>query len=341
MDLLNNIWNFIHTYEKIIEWGIRILIGCGILFIVWKVVERAIETSFLRHNLESVYRNIEKSAKKRVSFSKQRKTMYGEQIDKTFLEKLDLTLKYCGLQKKYKWLTAELFTIGVTLIEIFIFLLACIISQLLIIRLLLPVSVIIFIGSWLTIKRRALYKATNKQISVFSNLICNFAGSSDDIIYILQQSAVRLKNPLRDIIFETCSEARRSGNTMTALKSLEDAIEYSPFKAIIRNLSIAARNEANYKSVIISNRDVIQNRILAENELSNIYNTARLELIIITVFGFGGTVVVCKSLIGETFFQLISKMSEDSLGQFILIFFAFIFIIAIYFTFVHTEKGGR
>ena len=337
----NGIYSFIRPYSNYIIWFLRILIAAGIIYMVWKIVSHAAQTNFLHKNMLALYKNIEKNAKSRVKASAQRKKMYGEQESTSMLDRLDSTLKYSGLQRKNKWLTAELFAIFVLIIEIFTFIITCILLPVMLIRLLIPVCLLIVIGSYLSMRRKRIYKAANSQINIFANLISNYASSSDDIVLVLQKAASMIKNPLKSIILESCNEARRTGNTMAALKSLEDSLEYSPFKAIIRNLSIAARNEANYKDVINSNRGVIQNRISAENELSNIYKTARLELLLVLLFGTGGIVVLSKAILGKSFFVLIREMVAQPMGQAVLTVFSLSIIVSLYFTVVHTEKGGR
>lgn len=333
--------NIIKPYSQYIVWALRFIIAFLLLYVIIKVVKRSIDINFFKKNISALYKNIEESAKNRSAKISKNKRIYGEHEESTILEKIDLNLKYSGLQKHYQWLTAEMFVVLLTITCLAVLIITCIFTNTWIARIIAPCLVIMSANAYMTMQRKRNYSSTSKQISTFANLVANYSGSTDDIVLILQKSAAMLKDPLRSMINETCAYARKTGNTIAAMKIFEESIEFYPLKSLIQNLSIAARNEANYKEIIEANREMIRDRIEAEAALANIYRTGRLEMTAITVFGIISTLILSTFILGKPLNVMLQNMLSSWTGQCVLGFSVLTILISIYFAFVHVEKGGR
>ena len=94
------------------------------------------------------------------------------------------------------------------------------------------------------------YEKVEGNILTFVNLLENYSQTNDDIVIIFGKTYEYLEEPLRGYIELFYEESISTGDVTKAFRNLENRIENTRFKEIIRNLEICSRHEANYQEII-------------------------------------------------------------------------------------------
>lgn len=243
------------------------------------------EYRILKNNFTKTYNRLSESEKIRLQAQKERKLIYGDTHEKGLLTKLDNLLMYSGIKTKFKFMSSEIMLILIILVAT----ISIIISQMITDDLtmgLVAATVFVFIMiSVLKVMCNVQYKRVHDSVLKFTNIIENFAATSNDIIAILEKSCVYLSEPLKSKVYNCIVEARNSGDKDYALRKLQDSIENDYFKELIRTLRISSGFEANYSEVIREGKEALQNNLKYESEKQSLRNNARAEMLALTAVG--------------------------------------------------------
>lgn len=243
------------------------------------------EYRVLKNNFTKTYNRLSESEKIRLQAQKERKLIYGDTHEKGLLTKLDNLLMYSGIKTKFKFMSSEIMLILIILVAT----ISIIISQMITDDLtmgLVAATVFVFIMiSVLKVMCNVQYKRVHDSVLKFTNIIENFAATSNDIIAILEKSCVYLSEPLKSKVYNCIVEARNSGDKDYALRKLQDSIENDYFKELIRTLRISSGFEANYSEVIREGKEALQNNLKYESEKQSLRNNARAEMLALTAVG--------------------------------------------------------
>lgn len=243
------------------------------------------EYRVLKNNFTKTYNRLSESEKIRLQAQKERKLIYGDTHEKGLLTKLDNLLMYSGIKTKFKFMSSEIMLILIILVAT----ISIIISQMITDDLtmgLVAATVFVFIMiSVLKVMCNVQYKRVHDSVLKFTNIIENFAATSNDIIAILEKSCVYLSEPLKSKVYNCVVEARNSGDKDYALRKLQDSIENDYFKELIRTLRISSGFEANYSEVIREGKEALQNNLKYESEKQSLRNNARAEMLALAAVG--------------------------------------------------------
>lgn len=243
------------------------------------------EYRVLKNNFTKTYNRLSESEKIRLQAQKERKLIYGDTHEKGLLTKLDNLLVYSGIKTKFKFMSSEIMLILIILVAT----ISIIISQMITDDLtmgLVAATVFVFIMiSVLKVMCNVQYKRVHDSVLKFTNIIENFAATSNDIIAILEKSCVYLSEPLKSKVYNCVVEARNSGDKDYALRKLQDSIENDYFKELIRTLRISSGFEANYSEVIREGKEALQNNLKYESEKQSLRNNARAEMLALAAVG--------------------------------------------------------
>lgn len=243
------------------------------------------EYRVLKNNFTKTYNRLSESEKIRLQAQKERKLIYGDTHEKGLLTKLDNLLMYSGIKTKFKFMSSEIMLILIILVAT----ISIIISQMITDDLtmgLVAATVFVFIMiSVLKVMCNVQYKRVHDSVLKFTNIIENFAATSNDIIAILEKSCVYLSEPLKSKVYNCIVEARNSGDKDYALRKLQDSIENDYFKELIRTLRISSGFEANYSEVIREGKEALQNNLKYESEKQSLRNNARAEMLALAAVG--------------------------------------------------------
>lgn len=217
--------------------------------------------------------------------TKRARELNGDGEVKGFINKVDHELMYSGLKIKYKWLSTELYLAITSIIYLQLFLIVSIIQGSMVAGLAFVAIVAILQKTALQLMQHIQYSRTEANLLQFMNIIENFALASDDLIHILDRQSYYLNEPLKSNIVHSVIEARNTGDSVTALRNLQDGVQHQFFKQFIRNLEICQRYDTNYKDIIQDSRHVLELELKNQKERQAIYNTGRSEILAMLACG--------------------------------------------------------
>lgn len=318
--------------RPILLWVIRLVMLGIIQYVLYEVVEYFQKYRIIQKAAADAFTRMSISDKQRQIAAKKARELNGNGEIKGFINKIDHELMYSGLKFKYKWLSTELYLTITTIIYLQIYLVVSILQGNMLAGLAVIAIIIILQKTVLQLMQHIQYSRTEASLLQFMNIIENFALSSDDLIHILERSSYYLDEPLKSNIVHAVIEARNTGDSVTALKNLQDGIQHHFFKQFIRNLEICQRYDTNYKDIIADSRHVLEVELKNEKERQAIYLTGRSEIIAMLICG-----CACILLMGEitgsgnTIQQL---LNGGLIGTIILAFCVTTVIVQIYFAFI-------
>lgn len=247
----------------------------------------------LQRAARDAFNNMSVRDKQRSVAAKKAREINGEGEVKGFINKVDHELMYSGLKIKYKWLSTELYLAITVTVYLTLFLIASYAQGNVIAGVAVVAIGLILQKTVLALLQHVQYQRTENTLLQFMNIIENFAMSSDDLINILDRSQYYLEDPIKSAIVHACIEARNTGDSLTALKNLQDGVQHQFFKQFIRNLEVCQRYDTNYKDIISDSRHVLEVELKNEKERQAIYANGRAEILAMLLCG-----VACILMMG-------------------------------------------
>lgn len=318
--------------------GLKLLtiipLGIGMYFL-FEYIERM---HLIKNGVGRVYAELNNISKYRQEEAESYRELYGNRLNTGILARLDEKLIYSNLFRKYSFLSTELFVICMLAALTAAFILTMLLFRAWHITLISVLAVYLVIMTWLDKLCAIQYKRTGSQMISFINVVSNYAGTTDDLINILDKTASEMAEPLRSAIYDCCERARRTGDTSEALKQLEETIEYPFFKTVIRNLELASRNEANYMEIVNDCREMLQNNLDNEKELEDIYRNGSIELVLVLVLGAGCIYVLIEGLLNIRLAEFFKELKSSALGVVTIIYSIIVVFAGLYNAFI--KDGG-
>ena len=164
--------------------------------------------------------------------------------------------------------------------------------------------------------RNARMDKTEGELLTLINAVDGYAGTSDDIISILENAA----------------------RMLDADSPLRMNIEHPFFKTFVRNLEISSRNNANYKAIVAESRGLLKSYIDNSAKLKNIYSNGRMNIMILLAACVMSVFIVSDMLIGTSIKDLIVLISSNVIGQILIGAIIAVFAASLYFVFVSGER---
>lgn len=258
---------------------------------------------------------------------------YGALEKLKFKHSIDIYLVRSGLKEKFTFLNAEIYFL-ITFILVGV---GFIISQICIKNIVISIGISILIGlsSYLIlyILTGITYEKIDNQIMIFLNILDNFATSTDDIVSIFQQTSSYVKYPLNKYCDEFVAESRTTGNIKIAFNNLENKIENTKLKDIIKNLEISSRNDANYKQILDKSKDIMKGYFENKEVTKSMKRTGQLEIVICLVMGLI-IVFMMKGMIPN----LLSNLFNSPIGNMIIAYWLVVVIVCLW-SFISLQKN--
>ncbi len=292
----------------------------------------------IKENINRLYGDLENHIAVRKRSLQEYETLYGNRLKKGWLVRVEELLKYSGILRKCRFLSTELFILGVMAIELLVFWLVLWFFSLWYIAAICVVGMYLIILGWLNYRRRQQYQKVSEEMLPFVNMIANYAGATDDIISILERTAYEIKEPLKEILIECCNRARHSGNVSMELKWLKDEVEYPFFKTIIYNLELVSRNEADYKGIVDECRELLQNNLENMKELERINEDANSQLTGTILAGVLCIYFLAKGVLRISMAELFGNLLTSAGGIAILVYTMVVVFWGLYY--VVLKRGG-
>ena len=305
---------------------VLMLIFCAML--CYFLVKYMSDNSILKKATQQAYAKMNDAEKKRMDASERIKLKIGENDEGNWLDRMDKLVTYSGIKRKFKFISTDMIVIGYIVITTVCIILSNMIWHNPLFGMVAGLLVVALGQSTLVFLSNRQYKLVQENIIKFLNIIENFAATSNDLVTILERTAVYLENPLQDMIFRCVSEARASGDRRYALVRLQDEIQNSYFKELIRALRIGSNYEANYSEIIADSRDTIQKSLKYEEEKQSLRKNARVDMISLLAVG-----LMCDMMGASVVdMSLWEMMTTTGIGGYILLVYMVVLIAMVIYT---------
>lgn len=268
--------------------------------LVKKSVEKFISKSNLKYKTRSDEKEILQIAE-------------GNFEETKFINKIDLTLERSGLKEKYKNLTAELFILLFSIIEIIVLGVSYFIVNDILISITISFIVFLIIYSFIKIKESRLSKKIERDIMTFLDVLEGCSSSQSDIVQIMKSTSEYVGSPLNKYLDEFSNTAEITGDIPKAFYELQRKIKNENLNSFLCNIEIASRGEANYSEIINDIRYGTRKYLKNANRLETIIRNGKIEIlacIILNIF----ILMVFKSLSPN----LLEILKETFMGNVII-----------------------
>lgn len=288
---------------------------------------RAIEKSF-----RSIYSKAEDRYSKRKAENEKIYFEEGNKENKSFFYNLDLIIERSGLRKKFSFLSTEIFILLTIILSLVGYLIGVTLNGVVLGTIIVTVIIVSLYGI-LYILSGINYEKIDQEIIPFINLLENYSGSNSDIVDIMGSVYPYLNNPLRSYIEEFYNEATFTGDNQRAFRNLENKIESVRLKAVIRNIEICSRHEANYDVIIKDERRSLRSYSKAKKRKKSIVNKGRGD--IITSLIMSGFILMMFIPLSP---NLLDNLLNSTIGSLILVYCTIVLGICAW-NFIAFDKG--
>lgn len=236
----------------------------------------------LKKTIREAYKRIDDSSANRIRTQHQ-----SAQVPKGYFGKklyqLEQRYIYSGISRKLPGLSVEIWLLLIFLTAVGVYIVCFIITRAFLKSLIIMVGYIglIFLLESFLIMRN--YKAVDKELINFLNMISNFSLTNGEITSIFHKISRYLTQPLRAELEDCYYKAYTTGNNREALQELNARIEHPMFKEIITNLISCISYSANYKEVINTFRDIIREEQKGQKDRRTIGATAVSTMVMMTM----------------------------------------------------------
>lgn len=291
MDFKELLKDFLNS--ELLVYSLYIYLFALLFYTVYSAMNYFKYYSRVQKTIQSVYSRMNEQERARAQLERQQRDIHGSGGKKDLLARVDEELAYSGIKAKFKWITTEIYIIVVLLTTA---LSGTIVTLILGLWQGLVASAFVFTAFKLTLSLLANYrdKKTETIMLQFMNIVDNFSKTSDDLISIFEKASKYIDEPLSSQIFDAVSEAKNTGDTLTALQELQDRVKNKHFKVLVRNLEISSRFETNYSDIVEDCRSIFHEYIKSEKEKRSIRWNGLAEISAMLVTGFA-----CVYLIGD------------------------------------------
>lgn len=287
--------------------ALKIVLFLSVLFTVYSLLSYSRDNKLLTGTAIKIFNISEERYNKRKEKKEKIRIEEGNIRDKSFLGKIDLLILRSNIKNRIPFFNTEIYiSFSITLFATGFLLGDKLFNHWLVGLILALLSTLILYASIYFIAAYN-YERIDKESLTFANMLENYSVTTDDIVSIMDQSSVYLKQPLKGYIEEFVSDVARTGDSTIAFRNLEYKIESERVRNIIRNLEICSRHEANYKEIITDNRDTLKEHLKAKEQRKSLINNGRMEIIIcylmcsVILYVFTSFVPNLRQLLTETF----------------------------------------
>lgn len=326
------------SYKTVILILLMIVLLGVTIYLIYAGYKFLRENSILSDKAYEVYNKINtKSTERKQKESLKKLYSARSSNDKSLLIRLDRLIVYSGINKKFKWISSEIVIIAMILLGIISMIGVTILTHGIIYGLGAMILVEYVIYLWMVIARDLQYIKVEDSLNDFIGVIQNYSMLSNDIITIFEKALPDIDEPIKTYVKRCVLEAKSSGKRLAAMKRLEDSIENSYFKMIIRNLAICSSYSANYAKVIDQCKATTEIYISHERENRQINKNNAREMAKILTVGIM-SVYASTFFIDENISMLRVIKSYGNIGTVIVILALFVIMYTIYITIIKPLK---
>lgn len=232
-----------------------------------------------RQLLKQTRDSMEEAARQRMLQS--RKTLLTLQKEKSLWISVERQLQYSGLQRRFPFLTAELWVVGNLAGVAFLF------AGL---QFLLPdwrqALLIVFLaqgveGILLVVLKAEALRSVERNLLKFLDFLGNYSITAGEITGIFKQVSRYMEEPLKSALDECCFEAQTTGDVSMALLSMAEKIEHPQWKELVRNIEISMRYSADFSVLVHTSRRSVREYLKAGSERKNMLREALVNMMLL------------------------------------------------------------
>lgn len=182
------------------------------------------------------------------------------------------------------------------------------------------------------------YRREEEQLLALVNSIEGSAAESDDIIYIFEKAVSMVDGPIHDELGRAVAMVKSGIQGTIALGQLENRIEHSFFKTLIRNLEVSSRNNANYREITAQCRGLLAEQLENTKKMEGIYREARIRLMVILLCAMVCLEIMARTMLGMSLRAMFVMFSKSIIGCCLIGMIAMSLMFTVYFI---VAKGGH
>lgn len=321
--LIKNI-SSLTTNEYIVLFS-TLFLFIAIFAVFFFFISHMIDNKVITTSISDYYERTKINAKDRKAKHEQEMLETGYKDSEPLLRRLDRLIENSGINRKIKFLNADVFVVLTILISTVSFIFVSLITGEVIYGLITLSFIVILLITILLYLNNLNKKRVEEELMNFINLVENYSKTSDDIIHIIGRIFPYVNEPIRSAAEECYLEGQRSGNISQSLDNFAKKINHKRFREIIRSLSICSRYEANYSDVAEDSRKMLMEYLAGKREREAIIRNARIE--VLAILGLAGVMVyILGNFIGENTLELLMM---NFIGKMILLFAFIVLLITI------------
>lgn len=230
-----------------------------------------------------------------------------------FWEKWIKLYTYSRIDKIFTFLTPELWLAIIIMFGLFVFLVSLIFIEDFSLNVILGIvaaGLLIFCEMMLSMSN---YQKVDKDLIQFLNMLGSYSLTAQEVTATFRKVARFMNDPLRTVLIECYEEARTSGKPEEALNNMAAKIEHPQFHEIIKNVEIAINYDADFTTVVKSNRQILQNYMSSKQERKALASDGMVNMFVMAL-ALIGCVYFMGQLLGidiwaELFGSLIGRIA--------------------------------
>lgn len=288
----------------------------GILFIaIFISIYEIFHYKILKNISLGILSKTEEEYEKRKNEKEELRILEGNYKETRFLNKLDILIERSGVKKTFKFLNAEMYIIINLLICCIGLLVGIFILDYWLWGLIIDIVSVMILYGILIFLEGINYTKIDKEMLTFLNLLENFSATEDDIVQIINNTYVFLKDPLKSYLRDFSLEVQSTGNIEAEFRKLENKIENEKLSSFIRNIEICSRHEANYREIIQDARASVQEYLRAKEKRKAIISNGRVEILVCIAMS---VLIIC--LFTSLTPNLFSLLKDSLIGNLIMLY---------------------
>lgn len=280
---------------------------CLIFFVVYsdktRVISSSIRNAIERHVANSLSGNQQKKTKRR--------------DEDSLIYKIESRFTYSGIKHYFHFMTSGLYIMFAVATAVAFYALTNLVTKSVVPSLIAAMSALLiyfFVEQFMASRN---LQRTDDNLLEFANMLSGYSSNNSELSDIFARIANHVDDPIKTAIEEYVYEAGAYG-TDIALESLCEKIEHPKFKELIKNIKMAYKYSASFKTVVDNNRNVISDYMIAKKQRKSMV-TENMASLAISCLMFVVVITLTGRLFNENIWVLLATTGFGQMALFLAI----------------------
>lgn len=283
------------------------------------------QNNIIESKIRSFYNKAEADVEERLRLEEIRKAETGNTDEENILLKLDRTITYSNIRKYIPFLNSTTYIFTMIVFAAIALVIGTKLSGFGIGVFCGGMIIFVYVVALILLADMN-YRRVEGNVMTFINLVENYSKTNNDLISIMGKVYYYLEEPLKTYVEECYYLGQRTGDVDLALETLQQSVQHSKFKEIIRNLIICSHYEANYEDVVEDSREMLLTYLAGKRERAEMARNARVELSIL-VGASAAVYFMIQSFLGDSILRL---LQTNIIGMIMLLYMVIILLIVFF-----------